>query len=383
MVGRSSPTSRPSRAHSRKPFIASPENPSCRKAQAAPTPEYTLSVKSHPSRCHPPSPHQISIAPSIALSLPASASSQSNKFPKTSTPATAPSAKPTNTASQPQRSVPPCSPPTYGTVIFPSTSPPSRTQPTTSEALTTSPPSPPPTPTSPPAPNSLLLPTPYSLLPASPEPFTTHPGTATSTCSPTVLPELASFTTWFAILSEPSSKPERDASPPTLFPPSSPPETETPPAPQHPQEVYSSSRLSTDARHRVSSTPHSPTGCPHSGPPGFPLAAPPPTSTSSMASGIRSHPRPTLRRIRSRSVVHRPLQVSRPHQRPYRRRRQCPRRTLPRQAERFPAFYSLLPTPYSLHSHLCSSRHRLPRGHQLRAHRVTRQRPHPGSRHLR
>ncbi len=51
--------------------------------------------------------HPISSAPSTASSPPASGSSPSKKLPQTSTPATAPAARPTSTASPPSPSAPP------------------------------------------------------------------------------------------------------------------------------------------------------------------------------------------------------------------------------------------------------------------------------------
>jgi tRNA U38,U39,U40 pseudouridine synthase TruA len=101
MVGRSSPTSPPSRAHSPAPSTTSPAKTFSPRAQAALTPESTPSPRSPPSPSPSPSPPSISTAPSTALSPQASASSPSKKSPKTSTPATAPSAKPTSTASSP------------------------------------------------------------------------------------------------------------------------------------------------------------------------------------------------------------------------------------------------------------------------------------------
>ena len=66
-----------------------------------------------------PIPQPISTEPSTAPSHPASAFSPSSRPPQTSTPATAPFARHTNTASPPPPSAPPCSPPTSGAAPVP------------------------------------------------------------------------------------------------------------------------------------------------------------------------------------------------------------------------------------------------------------------------
>src|ERR1700723_3773794 len=220
-------------------------------------------------------------------------------------------------------SVPRCSPLTYGPAATPSTSQPCNKPPPTSSAPTTSPPSPPTTPTSPPVRNNqqtetrTLLPTPYSLVPASPAPSTTLPGTSKTTSSSTGSRAPASSTSWFATSLVLLSKPPPAVSPPIEFHRSSPNAIVARRAPPHPRAASSWWRWNTDARHLYSPAPHRTPRHTHRRASRISLAAPPPTATAPVATGDRPHPRSIVRRSRSRRLVLRPLRSTRPNQHPH------------------------------------------------------------------
>ena len=131
--GRSSLTSPPCRALSPTPSITSPESHVLPQGSgrtdagvhALGPGRLLLSRSTHPGSQSPPRPQP---SPPAQHPHPLGRAGR----PKTSTPATAPCARPTSTASPPPLSAPPCSPPTYGTAPGPSTFPHFKTPPTTS-----------------------------------------------------------------------------------------------------------------------------------------------------------------------------------------------------------------------------------------------------------
>jgi tRNA pseudouridine38-40 synthase len=187
--------------------------------------------------------------------------------PPDSTPATAPSARPTNTASSLLRSptLEPRTfdlepdlicPPTLAPYVWPcpwplSISTPSTRPPATSSAPTTSPPSPPPTPTSQRADASEPPPPPVRTISHSQwhirDGLLIYRVTATD-----------SSTTWCATWSAPSFRPARIASTPTPSPPFSPPATAPLPAPPPPLRASSSSTSNTPEPHTPNLQPATP-----------------------------------------------------------------------------------------------------------------------------
>src|ERR1017187_6330641 len=251
--------------------------------------------------------------------------------------ATAPSAKPTNTASslsalrrssRGPRAPNPFSrskkwaltsvrPPwlrTSGPVRGRSRSTPSTRPLATFSAHMTSPPSPPLTPTSPPVqpkpdpnPAQCSLPTLQRTTTTPPSaPSATLNGAPRTNSSSTASPPTDFSTTWCATWSGLLSRPAHTASCPTPSPPCSPPATAPPPVPPRPHPASSSSRsniptwnlvptlyLTQNDRHR--STSHRAPRRHPGGPSRVPLAAYPSAATPPVAVGNPAHPRSAFR----------------------------------------------------------------------------------------